>query len=66
VLAAAAMGFYFWRQHSEIEYELRHAFDVRPEPGDEEEIVVEEVAVVERRVGGGPAGGPPPRGTPIR
>jgi hypothetical protein len=28
VLAALAMGFYFWKQHAELEYELRHAFDV--------------------------------------
>jgi uncharacterized membrane protein YphA (DoxX/SURF4 family) len=40
VLAAAAMGYYFWRQHRELEHELRHAFDPRPEPDDEELVVV--------------------------
>lgn len=29
LLAALAMGFYFWRRHGELEYELRHAFDPR-------------------------------------
>lgn len=59
LLAAAAMGWYFWRQHRELEYELRHAFDPRP---DEDEGVVEEQAVVmveEERVNGG-------AGTPLR
>jgi hypothetical protein len=37
VLAAAAMGVYFWRTHREIEHELRHAFDP----------VVEEVEIIE-------------------
>ncbi len=31
LLAALAMGFYFWRKHAELEHELRHAFDPRPE-----------------------------------
>jgi len=38
VLAALAMGFYFWKMHSELEYELRHAFD--PREHDDEAIVV--------------------------
>jgi putative oxidoreductase len=38
LLAAAAMGFYFYRTHKEITYELRHAFDERP--STEEEVVV--------------------------
>jgi uncharacterized membrane protein YphA (DoxX/SURF4 family) len=38
VLAALAMGFYFWRMHGELEYELRHAFD--PRQNEDEAIVV--------------------------
>jgi uncharacterized membrane protein YphA (DoxX/SURF4 family) len=38
VLAALAMGFYFWKMHSELEYELRHAFD--PRENEDEAIVV--------------------------
>lgn len=38
VLAAAAMGFYFWKKHGELAYELRHAFDLRADPDDEEEV----------------------------
>jgi uncharacterized membrane protein YphA (DoxX/SURF4 family) len=37
-LAAFAMGFYFWKQHGELEYELRHAFD--PRDNYDEAIVV--------------------------
>ena len=37
-LAAFAMGLYFWKKHSELEYELRHAFDPRDNP--DEAIVV--------------------------
>jgi putative oxidoreductase len=36
LLAAGAMGFYFYRTHKEIAYELRHAFDLRPNEDDEE------------------------------
>ena len=32
------MGLYFWKKHSELEYELRHAFDPRDNP--DEAIVV--------------------------
>jgi putative oxidoreductase len=35
VLAAAAMGFYFFRTHRELAYQLRHAFDPRPDEDDE-------------------------------
>jgi uncharacterized membrane protein YphA (DoxX/SURF4 family) len=40
VLAAGAMGFYFYRTHREIAYELRHAFDLRPSEDDDEEVTV--------------------------
>jgi putative oxidoreductase len=65
ILAAAAMGYYFWRRHGELAHELRHAFDVRPEPGDEEDVVV---VAVESDVGGvsKEEGGAAPKGTPIR
>ena len=36
LLAAFAMGVYFWRTHREIEHELRHAFD----PRDDDEATV--------------------------
>jgi putative oxidoreductase len=35
VLAALAMGFYFWKKHSELSYELHHAFDLRPDEDEE-------------------------------
>jgi uncharacterized membrane protein YphA (DoxX/SURF4 family) len=45
VLAAGAMGFYFWKKHGEIEHELRHAFDYKrdedEEVGAEAEVDVE-------------------------
>jgi uncharacterized membrane protein YphA (DoxX/SURF4 family) len=41
VLAAGAMGFYFYRTHKEIAYELRHAFDLRPSEDDEESTDVD-------------------------
>lgn len=47
VLAALAMGFYFWKKHGELEYELRHAFD--PRDNDEEPIVVPSSADVVHR-----------------
>lgn len=48
LLAAATMGFYFYRTHKEIVYELRHAFDVRPSEDEEaEEVVVVAEAVVD-------------------
>ncbi len=53
ILAALAMGIYFWRTHGEIEHELRHAFDPREEE--------EEVVIVERQVPSAP-----PPGTPAR
>ncbi len=37
LLAAFAMGFYFWRKHAELEHELRHAFDPRT---DEDEAIL--------------------------
>jgi hypothetical protein len=40
VLAAAAMGFYFWKKHGELEHELRHAFDPRPDLEEEAVVVV--------------------------
>jgi uncharacterized membrane protein YphA (DoxX/SURF4 family) len=43
LLAAAAMGFYFYRTHKEITYELRHAFDLRPAEVEEVIAVVTEV-----------------------
>jgi uncharacterized membrane protein YphA (DoxX/SURF4 family) len=46
LLASAAMGYYFWWKHHELEHQLRHAFDVPP---DEEET----------SIGGAP--GMPPR-----
>jgi putative oxidoreductase len=51
VLAAASMGYYFWRRHRELEYELHHAFDQpEPESGDEDD----QEAVVESEVGVAP------------
>jgi uncharacterized membrane protein YphA (DoxX/SURF4 family) len=52
VLAAGAMGYYFWKKHAELEHELRHAFDYK-RGEDEEEAEVEaqvevDVAVTER------------------
>jgi hypothetical protein len=55
VLAAFAMGFYFWRKHGELEYELRHAFD--PRENDDEPIVVPPKVVAVHRDA-------PPVGTP--
>jgi hypothetical protein len=36
LIAALAMGFYFWRTHREIEDELRHTFDYERPDADEE------------------------------
>jgi putative oxidoreductase len=58
LLAAGAMGLYFYRTHREIAYELRHAFDLRPSEDDDEVTVV--VADVET------PDSPPRAGTPIR
>jgi uncharacterized membrane protein YphA (DoxX/SURF4 family) len=44
LLAAGAMGFYFWRKHGELEHELRHAFDYKRDE-DEEPVAVAEVDV---------------------
>ena len=52
VLAALAMGIYFWRTHRELEHELRHAFD----PHDDEEVVADETIAIAA----------PPPGTPAR
>jgi uncharacterized membrane protein YphA (DoxX/SURF4 family) len=54
VLAAFSMGFYFWRKHSELEYELRHAFD--PRENENEAIVVPPKADATHR--GAPTGSP--------
>lgn len=43
VLAALAMGWYFWHAHSEIEYELRHTFD---EPAVDDEVAAGDAVVV--------------------
>jgi putative oxidoreductase len=59
VLAAGAMGLYFYRTHTEIAHELRHAFDPRPSDDDEDEEVIV-VADVD------PPGSSRPAGTPIR
>jgi putative oxidoreductase len=37
VLAACTMGYYFHKKHSELEHELRHAFDYQPGEGEEDE-----------------------------
>jgi putative oxidoreductase len=46
VIAAAAMGYYFFKKHGEIAHELRHAFDPHDDPDEEDDetvvIVVEE------------------------
>jgi uncharacterized membrane protein YphA (DoxX/SURF4 family) len=46
-LAALAMGFYFWKKHGELVYEMRHAFD--PRDNEDEPIVVPPKAVVPPR-----------------
>ena len=46
LLAAVTMGYYFWKKHSEIEHELRHAFDYRRDEDDVAVAAVEEVEVV--------------------
>jgi uncharacterized membrane protein YphA (DoxX/SURF4 family) len=35
ILATLAMGFYFWKTHGELSYELHHAFDLKREADDE-------------------------------
>ncbi len=54
VLAAFAMGFYFWKKHSELEYELRHAFDPRPDEGERPEELPHTDAVREDTSAGVP------------
>ena len=35
ILATLTMGFYFWKTHGELSYELHHAFDVKRDVDDE-------------------------------
>jgi uncharacterized membrane protein YphA (DoxX/SURF4 family) len=46
ILATFAMGFYFWKTHSELSYELHHAFDVKRDEDDETGTTTEEVPPV--------------------
>jgi uncharacterized membrane protein YphA (DoxX/SURF4 family) len=46
LLAAGAMGFYFWKKHGELEHELRHAFDYERDEDVEPEATVAEADVV--------------------
>jgi hypothetical protein len=48
VLAAGAMGFYFWKRHGELEHELRHAFDYKRDEDDGEQGAEVEAVVTER------------------
>lgn len=38
LLAALAMGFYFWKTHSELSYELHHAFDVKRDEDEQADV----------------------------
>jgi putative oxidoreductase len=60
LLAAAAMGFYFYRTHKEIAHELRHAFDPRPSEDDDDEDASVAASEID------PPNSSRPAGTPIR